>query len=79
MGDLSAFQVDRAGGGEKKGVLYTTHVGLEGTEEVTNTSLRKGFYYKAPLHPPGSFKVAFPNAAEKMRKVIAQLKEGKRS
>lgn len=37
----------------------------------------KGFYYKASLRPPGSFEVAFPDAAEKMRKVIMQLKEGK--
>lgn len=37
----------------------------------------KSFYYKASLRPPGSFEVAFPDAAEKMRKVIMQLKEGK--
>ncbi|XP_024903794.1 sperm acrosome membrane-associated protein 6 isoform X3 [Pteropus alecto] len=37
----------------------------------------KGFYDKASLRPPGSFEVAFPDAAEKMRKVIMQLKEGK--
>ncbi|XP_024903803.1 sperm acrosome membrane-associated protein 6 isoform X10 [Pteropus alecto] len=35
----------------------------------------KGFYDKASLRPPGSFEVAFPDAAEKMRKVIMQLKE----
>lgn len=38
----------------------------------------KSLYCKASLHPPGSFEVAFPDAAEKMRKVITQLKEGKR-
>lgn len=40
----------------------------------------KRLYCKASLHRPGSFEVAFPDAAEKMqkmRKVIIQLKEGK--
>lgn len=37
----------------------------------------EGFYHNASLRPPGSFQVAFPDAAEKMRNVIMQLKEGK--
>lgn len=40
-------------------------------------ALGKGLYYKDSLHPPGSFRVAFLRAAEKMQKIILQLKEGK--
>lgn len=40
-------------------------------------ALGKGLYYKDSLYAPGSFRVAFPHAAEKMQKIILQLKEGK--
>ena len=40
-------------------------------------ALGKGLYLKDSLHPPGSFRVAFLHAAEKMQKIVLQLKEGK--
>lgn len=55
----------------------------KGTDTMTASPVElagprgKSLYCKASLHPLGSFEVAFPDAAEKMRKVIIQLKEGK--
>lgn len=67
---MSGFQVDQVGGGERGGVLDMW--GWGGAEEG------KGLYYKASFHSPGSFKVAFLEAAKKMQKVIMELKGGKR-
>lgn len=83
FGDLSAFGVDTVGGCG----IYQRHGGGEGLGEghrhddsescQGRPALGKGLYYKDSLYPPGSFQVAFPHAAEKMQKIILQLKEGK--
>lgn len=43
----------------------------------SGASHRLGLVLQGPLHPPGSFEVAFPAAAEKMKRAILELKKGK--
>lgn len=77
-------------GGRRKWCLYQKWVerALErDTDTITVSSPNRGemgWWRRGesgpqglPLHPPGSYEVAFPYAAEKMREAIAQLKEGK--
>lgn len=67
--------------------VYTRNMGREGLgmghrhhdgdSSRARRAKRQESLLKASLHPPGSFEVAFPDAAEKMRNVIIHLKEGK--